>query len=243
LAGLPECARELHDSVAIVLRGIALDAWNNSRDLDTAMDAHRLAWQYACDPNLRRQLSEDEMQWQGIIASNGRVLYRDVALVAGHLGLPHALDNVQRQIVPAQKSSNGTGIGCLVVVVILVIFGVIGSCNSKNNSSPRTSDTPPAPSAPTYRVPRSVISTLDAERSAIESERATLAALDLQAEQLGREIERDRVFLDHTSQFAVDTFNSKVERYNALNQKAKIANAAFNEKVANYNAKLRQNAR
>jgi hypothetical protein len=131
--------------------------------------------------------------------------------------------------------------------------------NTPAYTPPPTFDSPPAPNTPAYtppptfgsgnsdgkvyRVPSSVSSTLASEKSEIESERTTLEALGTQIEDLGREIERDRIYLDRTSQFAVDSFNSKVERYNALNQKAKIANAAFNEKVDSYNAKLQQNGR
>lgn len=89
-----------------------------------------------------------------------------------------------------------------------------------------------------YRVPSSVSSTLDSEKAEIEAERATLESLKTQIETLGREIERDRVYFDRTSRDAVDEFNAKVGRYNALVQQAKTANAAFNEKVDNYNAKL-----
>jgi hypothetical protein len=95
----------------------------------------------------------------------------------------------------------------------------------------------------TYRVPSSVSATLDGERAVIESDRATLAALETQIEKMGREIETDRLYLDRTRQFAVDEFNAKVGRFNALAQKAKIANAAFNQKVDNFNTKLRQYAR
>jgi hypothetical protein len=91
-----------------------------------------------------------------------------------------------------------------------------------------------------YRVPSSVSSTLVSEKAEIETERATIEAFEAQIEELGREIERDRPYLDRTSQYAVDAFNAKVDRYNTLNQKAKMANAAFNEKVDNYNAKLQQ---
>jgi len=94
-----------------------------------------------------------------------------------------------------------------------------------------------------YRVPTSVSSALRIEKAEIESERATLEVLEAQIERLGREIERDRTYLNRSSQYAVDTFNAKVDHYNALNQKAKIANAAFNERVDNYNAKLQRYGR
>ena len=45
---------------------------------------------------------------------------------------------------------------------------------------------------------------------------------------------------DRTSQSALDQFNAKVDRYNALVGQAKAATAAFNQKVDRYNAKLRQ---
>lgn len=94
-----------------------------------------------------------------------------------------------------------------------------------------------------YHVPSSVSAALKIEKAEIESERATLEAFEAQIERLGREIERDRTYLNRSSQYAVDAFNAKVDRYNALNQRAKIANAAFNEKVDNYNAKLQRYGR
>jgi hypothetical protein len=60
---------------------------------------------------------------------------------------------------------------------------------------------------------------------------------------LGREIENDRIYLDHTSQYAVSEFNAKVDRYNTLSRAAKAENAAFNAKVNAYNEKLRRNAK
>lgn len=238
LRGLPECASDLHDSVAIVLRGISLDAWNNARDLRTAVEAHRLAWQYAYDPDLRKRLSEDES----------------------------ALDSVQMQMATAKQASRSKVIGWLAIVGFFVVAGIIGSFNSTNNSSNSNSYMPPsAPSAPSftppasstsaysptvngndvnsggnvYSVPDSISSTLDKEKAEIETERIALQSLDGQVEQLGREIENDRLTLDTTSQYAVDTFNTKVDRYNALVQKDKETTAAFNQRVDNYNEQLR----
>ncbi len=91
-----------------------------------------------------------------------------------------------------------------------------------------------------YRLPNSADSILHNERAQIELDRTALETLEAQVENLGREIESDRISLDRSSQFAVDEFNEKVGRYNDLSQRAKTANAAFNDKVDNYNAKLRQ---
>ena len=143
-------------------------------------------------------------------------------------------------------------------VGILVILGIIGSCNYTNNSPHSTTYeshpasapayTPPPATSPSdansdgkvYRVPSYVSSQLDREKLEIEADRVVLKQQDDTLEALGREIESDRIYLDKTSQYAVDTFNAKVDRYNLLSQQAKAANAAFNERVDSYNAKLRQ---
>lgn len=237
-------ANELFDSAAIVLRGISLDAWNKHQDRQTAMAANDLAIKHATTPELKQRLAEDKA----------------------------TLQQMGAQAAAAEREkSNNSGVGCLIAVVIFIVLGVIGSCNSTNRSSNSNSYTPPASSAPvytppsvapsaptyapsptfgggnsdgkTYRVPSSVSNTLASEKAEIETERATIEAFERQIEKLGSEIERDRNYLDRTSENAVDTFNAKVERYNALNQKAKIANAAFNEKVDNYNAKLQRYGR
>lgn len=221
---------QLFDSAAIVLRGISLDAWNKSQDAATALAANDLAIKYACQPDLKQRLLVDR------------------ATVA---------KNAEQQLM--QQLSNKPRIGCLVVVAIFIVLGVAGAYNSTNTSPSSASYTPPAPSAPAYtppptfgsgnsagnvyRVPRSVSSTLNSAKVEIETDRATLGTLETQIAQLGREIESDRIYLDRTSQFAVDEFNAKVRRYNALAQNGKTANAAFNEKVDNYNAKLQQYGR
>jgi hypothetical protein len=160
-----------------------------------------------------------------------------------------------------------------IAIVIGFIITMIIICSSADSSSSDSHNlyipppapaaqvyTPPpvAPSTPAYtpptfggansggnvyRVPSSVSSTLDREKAEIETERATLEIFETQIKTLGREIESDRIYLDRTSQYAVDEFNAKVDRYNELNQRAKIANAAFNEKVDNYNAKLQRYGR
>ena len=227
---------QLFDTVAIVLRGVSLDAWNTHQDRPTAVAANELAIKYAVSQEFKQRLAEDKATLQ-------------------KMGSQMAAAAAAKR-----ESSKKTGVGCLVVVAIFIVLGVIGSCDSTNTSSSSGSYTPPpAASAPAYtpppvsgsrnsggnvyRVPSSVSSTLDNEKAAIELERISLEALDAQVERLGREIERDRPYLDRTSQFAIDEFNAKVDRYNAINQRAKNANAAFNEKVDNYNAKLRQYGR
>lgn len=241
LSASSEDHSRLFDSAATVLRGISLDAWNKHHDKVTALAANHLALEYVSSPELRNRLLED-----------------DTTLAHIQERPPQWRDR--------EDVSNAAAVGFIVIIGILAVIGVVNSCDSTYTPPPSvsvpasdpSSAPSPAPSTPTYtaptlrngksggnvyRVPSSASSTLDNEKAELESERATLEALGNQVEKLGREIDRARIYLDRTSQVAVDEFNAKIDRYNALTQKAKAANAAFNEKVDNYNTKLRQYGR
>jgi hypothetical protein len=122
----------------------------------------------------------------------------------------------------------------LAISVGLIIWLVIAL--SSTNSTPSAGFYAPSPPV---SVPAPSPS-YDSERAEIESDRSAANALESQVEELGREIESERLSLDRTSQSALDQFNARVDRYNALVGQAKAATAAFNQKVDRYNAKLRQ---
>ena len=242
---------EVFDSAAIVLRDISLAAWNDYDDKMTASRANNLAIQHAIGKELKQRLLEDRATLQ----KNSTT----------HLGGP----GWQKPKIGKQSSNLHPGTVVLGIVGILVVWGIIDSCNSTNDSLHGTTYeshpasapayTPPAPSAPAftpppgfdsgssgkneYRVPDYVSTELDREKAGIEADRAIIKQMDDQLDSLGREIENDRIYLDKTSQYAVDAFNAKVDRYNTLSQKDKDATSAFNERVDNYNAKLRQYSR
>jgi hypothetical protein len=231
-AELPnESITELYDSSAIVLREISLEAWNKHQSRSLAIDTNQLAIKYAVSPDLRQRLQKDAADLRSLPPpSKTEALGKSIGEKLGRAG-------------------------CLSVIAFVVLLGIIGSCNSTTSSPSSNSYTPPpALSAPptfgsddsgvkTYRVRSSMSGTLNREKAEIESERATLEALEARVEKMGREIENDQLYLDRTSQFAIDQFNEKVERYNTMNQQAKRANSAFNSKVERYNSKLQQNSR
>jgi len=251
LSGAKTEYSELFDSAAIVLRDISLTAWNEYDDKTTAIHANKLAIQHAIGAELKQRLLEDRATLQK--------------------NSTHHLDGPgwQRRNTGEKSSNVHPGMVVLGIVGILVVWGIIGSCNSTNDSPHSTTYeshpasapayTPPAPSAPAYtpppaadsdssgknvyRVPDYVSTELDREKTGIEADRAVIKQMDDQLDALGREIENDRIYLDKTSQSAVDAFNAKVDRYNTLSQQDKDATAAFNQRVDNYNAKLRQNSR
>jgi len=233
IAGTDDHA-ELVNAAAIVLRGIALAAWNTHQDMPTALAAAtQLALEYARDKELKRRLDADETTLLQMA--------------------PHR--------VAQQKSSNQSGIGCLVVLGIIGLFVLIGSLGSNKSSSsssystssvstPARHTTPSSNySAPTsyttsetgtYRVPQSRTAELDRDRQAVEAAKARAAQYSSQIESLAREIERDRAYLNRNSQFAVDDFNRKVNRYNSMLEQGRAQDRAVNQMVDDYNTKLRR---
>lgn len=51
--------KELHDNIAVVLRGIAIDAWNDHQDKTTAVNAARLGIEIVRDGEFKQQLLQD----------------------------------------------------------------------------------------------------------------------------------------------------------------------------------------
>ncbi|HOC54198.1 MAG TPA: topoisomerase C-terminal repeat-containing protein [Verrucomicrobiota bacterium] len=134
-------------------------------------------------------------------------------------------------------------------------------------AAPRTTTTTPAtrPSPPptspdrTYRVPSTVSYELDnakqqitlekakaealdtkltAAKQALEAQRSQAEELGTRVEALGAQIDRDRIYLDRSSQSEIDDFNAKVGRYNTLLRTFRAENATANEMVDSYNTLL-----
>ena len=86
-------------------------------------------------------------------------------------------------------------------------------------------------------------SELSQERQSVELAKAQAESLSNQLESLSREIERDRLYLDRTSQFSVDALNRKVSQHNSLLEQARAQDRLVNQMVADYNAKLQRHGR
>ena len=94
-----------------------------------------------------------------------------------------------------------------------------------------------------YRVPDYRSAELNRDSREIEQTRAECNRLNLQMENLSQQIEIQRRNLDQTSQFAVDSFNRKVNEYNAFVSKVGTQQRVLNNLVDEYNAKLRRYGR
>src|ERR1700730_4284582 len=149
----------------------------------------------------------------------------------------------------------------LAIVLAIIGFFILSGAIAGNNQSPQSTrqstyspsrsypspnfgSTSPTRGADDWNTMRRQLSSsaLAREKDELESERGTVQALETQVENLARQIERSRIYLDRTSQYEIDEYNAKTRRYNLLLQQAQIAEAAFNRKVNDYNAKLRTNS-
>jgi glutaredoxin 2 len=77
----------------------------------------------------------------------------------------------------------------------------------------------------------------------IDTAREKLATDRKAVDALGRELEYERQLLRGKGQPAIDEFNRKVDRYNALLAEARKSQSSVNELVESYNAKLQRYSR
>jgi hypothetical protein len=147
--------------------------------------------------------------------------------------------------------------------ILILILLIIGGISSLLDQKPTSSVTPLAPaytpptytpptysadSAPstatsstktTYRVPSYIRLELDRDSRVIDEEKAKADRLATEVESLSRELDQMRLYLDRTSRFAIDSFNSKVDAHNALLRRVRAQNDHVNQLVTAYNNKLR----
>lgn len=223
LAGDSEGTAELFDSAASILRGISVDAWNTHRDRVTAITAIELALNYARDGELRSRLTNDRATLRQMAAATGQTV---------------------TTAVPSIASDRSKLVGWAVVIGIILVVVVLSNWDSGKTNSTTTPSYSPTYSAPsssrgdTYRVPSYISSELDRDRQAIETQRALADSLASEVDRLGRELDTERLYLDRTSQYAVDLFNEKVQRYNSKLEQSRAQTRLVNQMVDEYNTKL-----
>ena len=204
---------EVFNLAAIVLRNIALAAWNNHKDLTTAQSASELAARYAYKPELKASLAGDQKTLAGIASQKRQKIIKWAVIGGGLLLL---------WIIGALNSNNST--------------------SSTNSFQPTTSSSYAAPSyssqsastVPSYRA-----TMLRQKLQAIESERASATALKNQLDTVARQIERERSSVDNTDAYSIARFNEKVDRYNTLLSQARAQQARLNSMIDDYNSQLK----
>jgi hypothetical protein len=257
-----ENAIQLLDTAAIVLREISLSAWNDHNDKVTAIAANALALEYASNPEFRTRLTDDQVTLRNMSTRIGSTSSQPRSTSpprsATHESASKGSSRAQREISSAQKTLAAI-VGIIVLLILVNLNSTVPSSSSSPNPPAPTSSTPnstvPASSPPiprstsnsgsdsTYNVPSSAAAELDRDKQAIENERAKVRQWEGELTSLGAEIERTRQGLEQESQFAIDEFNGKVDRYNTLLSQIRSQERRVNQLVDAYNAKLERYGR
>ncbi len=89
-----------------------------------------------------------------------------------------------------------------------------------------------------FRVPNSAYYSLLAKKTALQSQKDGLDRAENEITALASDIESSRRYLDRTSQYSVDSFNQKVNQFNAMNERLRGATNSYNQGVDAFNAEL-----
>jgi hypothetical protein len=89
-----------------------------------------------------------------------------------------------------------------------------------------------------YRVPNSAYYRLQAMSSALGIKKRNLDREESELKFLAEELDRDRRYLDRSSQYEVDRFNGKVNRLNSMNDALQSLVDDYNRDVNAFNAEL-----
>lgn len=90
----------------------------------------------------------------------------------------------------------------------------------------------------TYRVSNSDYYRLLTMKSSLDVKNRVIDQSKEEIQPLQAQIERSRIYLDRTSQYAVDSFNRDVARFNAMNDNLQTTIDTFNREVRAFNAEL-----
>jgi hypothetical protein len=267
---------ELVNAAAIVLRAISLAAWNDHKDMATAVAANDMAAKYARDADIRQRLTADQTTLREMAAQKKSTNHSGTGclVVLGIIGLcvligsfnsnkgsssssysPSSVSTPSRYTAPSSTYNAPPSL----------YIPPLASDIAPSAYKPPTTHTAPAPygssDKSTYRVPSSITSELDRDKRAIENERAKTTTLERrlesakqllegerskaedwesQLESLNAQVASARRYLDNTSQFDVDDFNRKVNRYNAALANVRAQNDRTNRAVQSYNSTLEE---
>jgi len=89
-----------------------------------------------------------------------------------------------------------------------------------------------------FRVPNSAYYSLLAKKTALQNQKVGLDRAESEVSALATDIDSSRRYLDRTSQYSVDSFNQKVNHFNAMSERLQTATDSYNRGVDAFNAEL-----
>ena len=237
--GVPSEA--VFDSVAMVLRSLSVDAWNDKSDLDTATKAIELAEVYVRSREHADTIRKDKETLKGL------------------------WETTEKLARERKKKDSASVLGWAAVIIgFIVIVGWLSSIDSHSTATapaptpraepqsndlpvPTTANASPGITTPafsehgngqTYKVPPERNTELAADEQAMAAKKATLDQLDLEIAQEKLQLQGQEALIDNTNQYQVDAFNAKVKAYNRKIREGKRLTSEYNQMVNAYNTKL-----
>lgn len=89
-----------------------------------------------------------------------------------------------------------------------------------------------------FRVPNSAYYSLLAKKTALQNQKVGLDRAESEVSALATDIDSSRRYLDRTSQYSVDSFNQKVNHFNAMSERLQTVTDSYNRGVDAFNAEL-----
>lgn len=252
---------EFTNSIAVVLRSVSVDAWNQKKDANVATKALDLADQLVVDKELADRLKTDRTALQELAAASekerkdrlGRRAWGWAAAISVLLIIIYLGNNQQGGNTESATPGSGS------------ISPSPATPQSSRNStegghqtldgaaSSSTTDVGPTE---TYTVPHTYDAELNSDRQEVETAQAASRELDeqveaaqglletkqaaaerlkTQADALSDYIEAQRPIVQNEDEAAVDAFNGQVSKYNQMIIRLRRLNANANSQVQLYN--------
>jgi len=259
ISKFPNLRASFYQRLAFVLRNISVDAWNQSEDGKTALEALGHADLYALDPEIKEKLKSDRVTIERLYAAKRQKIAKErtktaAMAFAGLLFFAYlGFSGSDKTPPPASPNNQYTPPS--------TYSPPAHSGTSTSNASPSTYGNPASNQSadriyrvPTYRTAElerdkaaadaaearaaEYARRLDSAREEIEYKQGRARSLKTEVDQLAQEIEGDRGLAQTGEPIAVANFNEKVDRYNGLVVQMRGMNAQANALVDPYNELL-----
>jgi len=232
---LPTAFASAQKEVVAEIRSLAISCFNEHDDADLSKGVLSLCKRFTSrSVELTKRLEEDFKAIEEIISKQQRnqESYNESGVGTQYVPNWVFVSEQQRN----QKSYNKSNLWWLVIPAIFIILLVlIRSADSTKTAPSSGSSEPKTP----YRIPSNMNAELERDSQVIDREKAKAERMATELGSLRLEIERDRLTVDRTSQFAIDASNRKVDTYNRLLEEARAQERLVNQLVAKYNDKIR----
>jgi hypothetical protein len=249
---------QFNNSVAFVLRGISVDAWNQKQDEETSAAALDLADQFAADPELAETLRADRATLHQVVSTRDQakkarrdsLVRRGIAavLVIGFLVYLANMDDSGHSSAPAPTAQSAQPSTPEATTGPTDASDALATPSIGGGGSPGTYIVPHRYEAELVQdreeadraqaLTATMNRKVEAADREVRAKQAAMQSLSSQADALSASIEAQRPLVQGDDSAEVDAFNAQVHRYNAIIIRLRRMNTEVNQQIADYNEML-----